>query len=96
MVDHLTQAHEFRAGLHKAAELIARAEPDAVIVIGSNHFRGFFLDLMPAITIGVGRVPRRRRGADPGKGRCRSTPSWPATWHSPWLTAASIRPSRCG
>lgn len=53
-VGHLPEAREFRAGLRKAAELIAQAEPDAVIVIGSNHFRGFFLDLMPAITIGVG------------------------------------------
>lgn len=54
VVDHLPQAHEFRAGLRRAAELVARAEPDAVIVIGSNHFRGFFLDLMPAVTVGVG------------------------------------------
>jgi len=53
-VDHLREAHEFRAGLHKAAGRIADAKPDAIIIIGSNHFRGFFLDLMPAITLGVG------------------------------------------
>jgi 2,3-dihydroxyphenylpropionate 1,2-dioxygenase len=53
-VEHLPEAHEFRAGLHKAAELIADARPDAIVIIGSNHFRGFFLDMMPAIAIGVG------------------------------------------
>jgi 2,3-dihydroxyphenylpropionate 1,2-dioxygenase len=52
-VDHLPAAHEFKAGLQKAAELIRAAKPDAIVILGSNHFRGFFLDLMPAITIGV-------------------------------------------
>jgi len=44
----------FRAALGEAAGLLADARPDAVVVIGSNHFRGFFLDLMPSLTIGVG------------------------------------------
>ncbi|MFC5754225.1 hypothetical protein [Actinomadura rugatobispora] len=55
-VDHLDGAHRFRDGLAEARRLVERARPDAVVVIGSNHFRGFFLDLMPAFTVGVGAV----------------------------------------
>ncbi|HEY0507505.1 MAG TPA: hypothetical protein VGD12_05500 [Blastococcus sp.] len=55
-VDHLPQAHAFRDGLGVARDLLADARPDAVVVIGSNHFRGMFLDLMPAFTVGVGEV----------------------------------------
>ncbi|MGW3952298.1 DODA-type extradiol aromatic ring-opening family dioxygenase [Streptomyces sp. NPDC004752] len=55
-VDHLPGAHRFRDGLHEAARALAEARPDAVVVIGSNHFRGFFLDMMPAITVGVGEL----------------------------------------
>jgi len=43
----------FRAGLDQARTLLAASAPDAVVVIGSNHFRGLFLDLMPAVTVGV-------------------------------------------
>jgi 2,3-dihydroxyphenylpropionate 1,2-dioxygenase len=55
-VDHLPRAHRFRDGLTDAAESLAGARPDLVIIVGSNHFRGFWLDLMPAFTIGVDRV----------------------------------------
>jgi 2,3-dihydroxyphenylpropionate 1,2-dioxygenase len=55
-VDHLPEAHRFRDGLGAAREELAAARPDAVVVIGSNHFRGMFLDLMPAFTLGVGEV----------------------------------------
>ena len=55
-VDHLPAAHDFRDGLRRAAAAIAAAEPDVVVVIGSNHFRGLFLDLMPSITVGVAEV----------------------------------------
>jgi 2,3-dihydroxyphenylpropionate 1,2-dioxygenase len=48
-------AHAFRDGLAEAAQLLVRARPDVVVVAGSNHFRGFWLDLMPAFTIGVGQ-----------------------------------------
>ena len=47
-------AERFRQGLAVARDHVAAAEPDAVIVIGSNHFRGFWLDLIPSFTIGVG------------------------------------------
>lgn len=55
-VDHLPQAHAFRAGLAAARDLLEGARPDAVVVIGSNHFRGMFLDLVPSFTVGVGEV----------------------------------------
>ncbi|MGY1805812.1 hypothetical protein ACI8AF_00410 [Blastococcus sp. SYSU D00669] len=55
-VDHLPDAHAFRDGLGVARDLLAAARPDAVVVIGSNHFRGMFLDLMPAVTVGVAEV----------------------------------------
>jgi 2,3-dihydroxyphenylpropionate 1,2-dioxygenase len=55
-VDHLPAAHSFRDGLAAARDELAAARPDAVVIIGSNHFRGMFLDLMPAFTVGVGEV----------------------------------------
>lgn len=55
-VDHLERAHSFRNGLHAAAGALRSAAPDAVVVVGSNHFRGFWLDLMPSFTIGVGEL----------------------------------------
>ncbi|MBY8856779.1 catechol 1,2-dioxygenase [Nocardia sp. CA2R105] len=55
-VDHLPAAHRFRDGLAEARDALAATRPDAVIVLGSNHFRGMFLDLVPAFTIGVAEV----------------------------------------
>jgi 2,3-dihydroxyphenylpropionate 1,2-dioxygenase len=65
-VDHLPEAHAFRDALGRAAAALAQAKPDAVVVIGSNHFRGFFLDLMPAFTIGVGEVLGAGEAGTPG------------------------------
>lgn len=55
-VDHLPRAHAFRDGLSAASDALHAAEPDVVVVIGSNHFRGFWLDLMPAFTVGAGKI----------------------------------------
>ncbi|MEM9889887.1 MAG: catechol 1,2-dioxygenase [Actinomycetota bacterium] len=55
-VDHLEGAHAFRDGLATAAAAIAEADVDLLLVVGTNHFRGFWLDLMPAFTFGVGEV----------------------------------------
>jgi 2,3-dihydroxyphenylpropionate 1,2-dioxygenase len=55
-VEGLAAAHRFRDGLGQAQARLAAARPDAVVVIGSNHFRGMFLDLMPTFTIGVAEV----------------------------------------
>ncbi len=55
-VDHLPRAHQFRNGLAAAKQSLIEADVDVVMVIGPNHFRGFWLDLMPTFTIGVGEV----------------------------------------
>lgn len=49
-------AEAFVAGLERARAVVAAANPDVAVVIGSNHFRGMWLDLMPAFTLGVGIV----------------------------------------
>lgn len=65
-VDHLPEAHRFRDGLATARDALAAARPDAVVVIGSNHFRGMFLDLMPSFTVGVGEVLGAGEAGTPG------------------------------
>jgi len=66
-VDHLERAHRFRNGLGSAATQLAEVNPDAVVIVGSNHFRGFWLDLMPSFTIGVGDVVSSgEHGTPPG------------------------------
>ena len=55
-VDHLDRAHAFRDALGEAKTRLTAAKPDLVVIVGSNHFRGFWLDLMPSFTIGVGDV----------------------------------------
>lgn len=55
-VDHLPRAHAFRHGLAAARSHLEQAGIDVAVVIGPNHFRGLWLDLMPALTIGVGEV----------------------------------------
>jgi len=51
---HKDRAERFREALGKARDELAAARPDTVILVGSNHFRGFWLDLIPSFTIGVG------------------------------------------
>ena len=46
----------YRDGLSEARDRIAAARPDVAIIVGSNHFRGMWLDLMPTFLIGVGEV----------------------------------------
>ncbi len=55
-VEHLPRAERFRDALGAARDQIAAATPDAVVIVGSNHFRGFWLDLIPSFTFGVGEV----------------------------------------
>lgn len=55
-VDHLERAHHFKDALKQASAVLANAAPDVVIIVGSNHFRGYWLDMMPAFSIGVGAV----------------------------------------
>lgn len=55
-VDHLDRAHAFRNALGAARDHLVTAAIDVAVVIGPNHFRGFWLDLMPSLTVGVGEV----------------------------------------
>jgi 2,3-dihydroxyphenylpropionate 1,2-dioxygenase len=49
-------AEAFRGALQQARNAVERARPDVAIIVGSNHFRGLWLDLMPSFTLGVGDV----------------------------------------
>lgn len=55
-VVHTGRAERFRDALGEARDAIAAARPDVAIIIGSNHFRGFWLDMIPPFTLGVGEV----------------------------------------
>jgi 2,3-dihydroxyphenylpropionate 1,2-dioxygenase len=55
-VVHTERAERFRDALNEARDAVAAADPDVAVIIGSNHFRGFYLDLIPAFTLGVGEV----------------------------------------
>lgn len=51
---HKAEAERLRDALYLSREKIAASKPDVVLILGSNHFRGFWLDLIPAFTLGVG------------------------------------------
>ena len=53
-VVHLDRARQFRDALNDAQRRLEQPAPDLAVIVGSNHFRGTGLDLMPAFTIGVG------------------------------------------
>ncbi|MDH2414374.1 hypothetical protein [Nocardioides sp. CER19] len=72
-VVHTERAESFRDGLYAARDRIAEARPDVVVVVGSNHFRGFWLDLIPSFTLGVGEVIAAGDGGTP-KGPQRTDP----------------------
>ncbi|WP_432875351.1 hypothetical protein ACQPYH_23950 [Kribbella sp. CA-245084] len=55
-VVHTDRASAFRDALGTARDRIASLDPDVVVIVGSNHFRGFWLDLIPSFTVGVGEV----------------------------------------
>lgn len=55
-VEHLDRAHAYRDALAEARDVIDAASPDVAVVVGPNHFRGLWLDLMPTFTLGVGDV----------------------------------------
>ena len=64
-VVHTERAEAFRDGLAAACDRIAQARPDVVVLVGSNHFRGFWLDLIPSFTLGVGEVIAAGDGGTP-------------------------------
>ncbi|ROO60600.1 2,3-dihydroxyphenylpropionate 1,2-dioxygenase [Micromonospora sp. Llam0] len=69
------RAERFRAALGEARDQIAQARPDVAIVIGSNHFRGFWLDLIPSFTLGVDVVEAAGESGTP-KGPQRTDPTF--------------------
>jgi 2,3-dihydroxyphenylpropionate 1,2-dioxygenase len=72
-VVHTDRAEAFRDALGTARRAIAEARPDVAVIVGSNHFRGFWLDLIPAFTLGVGEVIAAGEAGTP-KGPQRSDP----------------------
>ncbi|MCO1657305.1 hypothetical protein [Pseudonocardia humida] len=73
-VVHTEDAERFRDALGEARDAIAAARPDVAVVVGSNHFRGFWLDLIPAFTLGVGEVVGAGEAGTP-KGPQRTHPA---------------------
>jgi 2,3-dihydroxyphenylpropionate 1,2-dioxygenase len=74
-VVHVDRANAFRDGLVAARDRIAEARPDVVVIVGSNHFRGFWLDLIPPFTLGVGEVVASGDGGTP-RGNQRTAPAF--------------------
>ena len=56
----------FRDACAEARDLIAAAKPEVAVVVGSNHFRGLWLDLLPTFTVGVGEVVGSGESGTPG------------------------------
>lgn len=74
-VVHTDRAEAFRDALSTARQRIAEARPDVVVIVGSNHFRGFWLDLIPSFTMGVGEVIAAGESGTP-KGPQRTDPEY--------------------
>lgn len=74
-VVHIDRATEFRDALGAARSRLAEARPDVVVIAGSNHFRGFWLDLIPSFTLGVGEVLAAGESGTP-KGPQRTDPAF--------------------
>jgi 2,3-dihydroxyphenylpropionate 1,2-dioxygenase len=55
-VVHTERATAFRDSLAAVNQRLREIQPDAAVIVGSNHFRGFWLDLIPSFTLGVGEV----------------------------------------
>lgn len=65
----------FRHGLEAACTILSNANVDALVVIGSNHFRGIFLDLMPSFCVGVGEVHSAGEAGTP-QGQLKTDPAF--------------------
>ncbi|CAH0247484.1 catechol 1,2-dioxygenase [Rhodococcoides fascians] len=74
-VVHTDRAEAFRDGLATARDRIVEARPDVVVLLGSNHFRGFWLDMIPSFTMGVGEVVAAGDGGTP-KGPQKTDPEF--------------------
>ena len=74
-VVHTDRAEAFRDSLAVARQRLVDARPDVAVIIGSNHFRGFFLDMIPAFTMGVGEVIAAGEAGTP-KGSQKTAPAF--------------------
>lgn len=54
--DERPSIQRYRAITATLGERVRAARPDVVVIIGQDHFRTLFYDLMPAFVIGTGRV----------------------------------------
>ena len=72
-VEHLKPAHDYRRALGEAQAQLAAQRPDLVVIIGSNHFRGLWLDLMPSFLLGIDEIEASGEHGTP-KGILRSNP----------------------
>jgi 2,3-dihydroxyphenylpropionate 1,2-dioxygenase len=46
----------FVRGVEETRQAIRAAAPDLVVVFGPDHYRNFFLDVMPAFCVGIGEI----------------------------------------
>ncbi|MGP4024095.1 hypothetical protein [Actinomadura sp. 3N407] len=74
-VEHVDRAERFRDALGEARDAVAGARPDVAVIVGSNHFRGFWLDLIPSFTLGVDEVIASGESGTP-KGPQRTDPEF--------------------
>lgn len=74
-VVHRERAEAFRDSLAAARQRLLDASPDVAVIIGSNHFRGLFLDMIPAFTLGIGEVIAAGEAGTPS-GPQRSDPAF--------------------
>lgn len=44
---------QIQAGFIKVSKFVKEFDPELIIVFGSDHFNGFFLDMMPAFCVGM-------------------------------------------
>ena len=72
-VDHLPTAHNFKNALKEASDALHAAKPDVAIVVGSNHFRGHWLDMMSSFAIGVDEIESSGEHGTP-KGQQKTSP----------------------
>lgn len=74
-VVHTERAHAFRDALARINGRLRELAPDVVVIVGSNHFRGFWLDLIPPFTMGVDEVIASGESGTP-KGTQKTDPAF--------------------
>ncbi|MEW2443683.1 hypothetical protein [Micromonospora marina] len=74
-VVHTERAEAFRDSLDEVNRRLKDLQPDVAVIVGSNHFRGFWLDLIPSFTLGVGEVVAAGESGTP-KGPQKTDPAF--------------------